>query len=160
MGAESVHTFIMEKILSDEELAALLQLCRSDMESGSVEGAADEMLSLDDSDFSRHFFRLKQSFDATIKIGAESHHVKVTNLGLGGIFVIGDFNLPVGKRVQVSIDLPDPEATILVRSYVCWHKKIDHRLVGLGMRFPVLKTDHVWLIISNMKQALRKSNAA
>jgi hypothetical protein len=147
----------MDNILSDEELAALLQLCRSDIKIGNPETSSDEILSLDDGDSSRNFFRLKKIFDATITVGKKSHHVKVSDLGLGGIYVLGDVDLPVGKRVLASIHLTNPEATILVKSYVCWQKKVDQRVIGLGIRFPMLKPDDIWLIINNIKQALLES---
>ena len=157
VGTTNMHTFCMDKILSDEELAALLQLCRSDMEIGNPEAPSDEILSLDDEKSSRNFFRLQRAFDATIKVGKESHHVKVSDLGLGGVFVLGDIDLPVGKRVLMSIHLTNPEATILIRSYVCRQKKVDQRVIGLGIRFPMLKPADIWLIINNIKEALLES---
>jgi len=150
----------MDNILSDEELAALLKLYPSDMEVDGLKAPADEMVSLDEQELSRHFFRLQQSFDATIKLRVRRRHVKVTNLSLGGAFVLGDIDLPIDKRVKLSIRLPNPAATIVVRSYVCWRKRVDHRVVGLGMRFTMLKTEDIWLIISNMKQALLESGNA
>lgn len=147
----------MDNILSDEELAALLQLCRSDITIGNPETFSNETLSLDDGDSSRNFFRLKKAFDATLSVGKKSHPVKVSDLGLGGVYVLGDVDLPIGKRVLVSIDLTNPEATIFVKSYVCWRKKVDQQMIGLGIRFPMLKPDDIWLIINNIKQALLES---
>jgi len=156
-GIANMHTFFMDKILSDEELAALLHLCRSDMELGNSQTSSNEILSLEDGDSSRNFFRLQKTFDATITVGKESHHVKVSDLGLGGVYVLGDVDLPVGKRVLVSIHLTNPEATILIRSYICWQKKVDQRVIGLGIRFPMLKPADIWLIINNIKQTLLES---
>jgi hypothetical protein len=150
----------MGKILSDEELAYLLQLCRSGMEIGSLETSSDEIMSLDDDGLFRNFFRLQRAFDATIISGSESHHVKVSDLGLGGAFINGDIDLPVGKRILLSIHLTNPEATILVRGYVCRQEKFDQKVVGMGIRFPMLKPDDIWLIINNIKHALQDSEVA
>ena len=153
----NMHTFYMLTILPVEELAALLHLCRSDRKIGNPEAPSDEILSLDDEESSRNFFRLQRAFDATITVGKDSHHVKVSDLGLGGVFVLGDIDLPVGKRVMMRIHLTNPEATILVRSYVCRQKKVDQRVIGLGIRFPMLKPGDIWLIINNIKEALLES---
>ena len=151
----------MEKVLTDEELDALMKLCRSDTEPGSEETPAGEMLTVVEDDMHRHFFRMQQSLDATMNVDDKSFSVKVTNIGLGGMFLLSDIDLPVGKHVQMIVKLPKPEATIHIRSCVCWQKKVGDKIIGLGMRFPTLKTDYIWRILANMKhmQAYLESRA-
>ena len=142
----------MDKVLSDEELDVLMKLWQGDNDFVYQEVPADEMIYVVDRDLHRHFFRMQQSLEAIMKIDGTAYAVKITNMGLGGMFVLSDIDVPVGKKIQIIIKLKKPRGTIDTECFVCWQKKIDDRVTGLGVRFPALKTDHIWLLVSNMKR--------
>lgn len=143
----------MDKILSDEELDALLSLYRSGKEH-SEEPPFGETVLIENQELHRRFFRLQQSLEATMKAGGRPYDVKVTNLGLGGLFVVAPIYLSNDTEVDIDIRLPDPKAIVHAKSVVCWQKKINGDMTGLGIRFCSLDTDSIWMILANMKRAL------
>jgi hypothetical protein len=143
----------MEKILSEEELDALMKMFSPDQEPEISEGrSADEMFSVVNHEIHRRFFRLPQALDTTMTADGKKYKAKAINIGLGGVFVISDLDIPIGKKIELSIRLPKPEAIINATSTVCWQKKVDDLVMGLGVHFSALEIDHIWAIVSNMKQ--------
>jgi len=145
----------MKKILTEEEIDALMKMFRLDREFEIPEGQpADEMFSVVNGEIQRRFFRFQQALDTTMTADGKPYNVKATNIGLGGVFVISDLDLPIGKKIELSIRLPKPEAIIHATSRVCWQKKVENHVMGLGVRFSALEVDHIWAIVANMKQLL------
>ncbi len=146
----------MKRILTDEELDALLELYRSGDLSGDFEVPPGDDTFMIASDVHRRFFRLHQLLPATLIVEGHPHTAKASNIGLGGVFILSDVDLPVGTQVDVDVNLLKPAAKIHVKGSVCWLKKGAENLTGLGIRFSSLDTDHIWAIVANMKEALTK----
>ena len=145
----------MDKILSDEELEALMSLWRSGRES-TEDNSPGETNLIENEELQRRFFRLQQSLKATMTVHGNQYNVEATNIGLGGAFVLSEINLPTNHMVEISINLPNPKTTIHAKSRVCWQKKVGDKITGLGIRFASLDTDFIWMILANMKQAVEE----
>lgn len=145
----------MSGVLSEEEINALLELFRVGNTS-TVEKQAEKE-SLVEHDLQRRFFRSSQNLPAVLREGGKSYRVTATNISLGGVFVRSPLPIAIGEKVGLSLELPAPEVCIDVSGCVCWQKKADDEMLGLGIRFSSLTTEAIWAIIANIEQARKKS---
>ena len=70
-----------------------------------------------------------------LKTGSESFAATTKNLGVGGLFVATDRQLPIGEQVTVELSLPDHVRPMPVAAEVRWVQTEDDRPFGLGLRF-------------------------
>lgn len=146
----------MEKILSDDELNALLALYQEHGIPEEYEESAKEIGSLIENDMHRRFFRIQRSLPTALHINGSTHAAVSINIGLGGVFILSDVDIPIGTRVDVDIEMPMPKKTIHAKSNICWHKKLPHNKTGLGVCFAALEIDYIWAIVANMTQEIHQ----
>jgi uncharacterized protein (TIGR02266 family) len=71
-----------------------------------------------------------------LKTGDESFVATSKNVGVGGLFVATDRQLPVGERLTLELALPGFVRPIAVGAEVRWvHQTAEGRAAGLGLRF-------------------------
>ncbi|MDA8165059.1 MAG: PilZ domain-containing protein [Desulfobacteraceae bacterium] len=142
----------MSRVLSDEEINALLELFQAD-----APAEAEQQRSLVEHDLQRRFFRSSQNLPASLTAGGRTHTVTATNLSLGGVFVRTSLPVAIGAEVDLALVFPEPSMRIKVHGSVCWQKKSGAEPLGLGIRFPSLSTEAIWAIIAHIEQARKPS---
>jgi uncharacterized protein (TIGR02266 family) len=70
-----------------------------------------------------------------LKTGSESFAATSKNVGIGGMFVATDRQLPVGDRLTIELALPGHVRPIAVGAEVRWVQAPDGRPSGMGLRF-------------------------
>jgi hypothetical protein len=145
----------MERILSEEELNALLELFQP-AATPRAEGLPEENGLMAEHELHRKFFRLSQRLPAVLRVDGENYQVEAVNISLGGIFIRGPLELPVDKQVEMKLELPCPRVGIGLSGQVCWQKKDGGRVIGLGIRFSSLPIEAIWAILANTEQARNK----
>ncbi|HEY6478032.1 MAG TPA: TIGR02266 family protein [Polyangia bacterium] len=70
-----------------------------------------------------------------LKSGNESFAATSKNLGVGGMFVATDRQLPVGDRVTVELSLPGHIRPMAIGAEVRWIQPSGDRSAGMGLRF-------------------------
>jgi uncharacterized protein (TIGR02266 family) len=70
-----------------------------------------------------------------LKTGNESFAATSKNLGVGGMFVATDRQLPVGDRVTVEVSLPGHVRPMAIGAEVRWVQPEGARPSGMGLRF-------------------------
>jgi len=142
----------MDRLLSEEERKALLSLFQEEPcpepEVPSWGGSG-----LVEQDSQRRFFRLQRHLPAVLELNGTPHPVSVLNISLGGVFISCPLDLPVGQRVELDIQLPSPQAQIRVTGFICWGKKSEGKVLGLGIKFSSLPTEAIWALIANIEEA-------
>jgi hypothetical protein len=146
----------MSRVLSDEEINALLELFQTGTTPETEAPAAEE--SLVERYLQRRFLRSSQKLPAFLNVGGSAHQVTATNISLGGVFVRTSLPLAVGMEVELALALPEPPVRIEVHGSICWQKKSGEELLGLGIRFSSLTTEAIWAIIANIEQARKTSS--
>jgi len=142
----------MEKVLTDEERDALLEIFQNGEQRAGDGASPADRAPLAVHDTNRRFIRLPQRLEAVLRAGGRRYPVLVTNIGLGGVFVCSETDLPVDELVEMEIAFQNPEAITHARGQVCWQKRIDTKTRGLGIRFSALDTDDLWAIVANLEQ--------
>jgi Tfp pilus assembly protein PilZ len=145
----------MDRFLTEEEISALLDLFHPDAAPEESEPAVLSG-SLVEREFQRRFFRFSQRLPASLRVNGRSHQVELSNLSLGGVFIRSSLDIPIGKKIGLLIDLPEPPRTIALSGCVCWRKGVDGKAAGLGIRFFPLSADAIWSIIANIEQVMSR----
>jgi len=70
-----------------------------------------------------------------LKAGNESFAATSKNLGVGGVFVATDRQLPIGDQVTVELALPGHVRPMVVGAEVRWIQPSGERPSGMGLRF-------------------------
>jgi Tfp pilus assembly protein PilZ len=141
----------MERVLTEEEISALLELFHAGPMAGGME-SGPESGSLVEHELQRRFFRASQCLPAVLRVDGTAHQVEVTNISLGGVFIRCTIELPAGKPVEMELELPGPREKVFLSGCVCWQKR-SCQATGLGVRFSHLPADAIWAIVSNIEQA-------
>jgi Tfp pilus assembly protein PilZ len=142
----------MDRVLTEEEISALLELFQNGRTTPDAESGV-ESVSLVEHELQRRFFRLSQCLPAILQVDGKNYQVEATNISLGGVFIRCTLELPAGKQVDMELELPGPRDKVVLSGCVCWQKRSREQATGLGVRFSLLPADAIWAIIDNIEQA-------
>ncbi|MDF1615222.1 PilZ domain-containing protein [Desulfurivibrio dismutans] len=152
--------------LSAEELSAFVDICKHPTVVESLAVATPQPQHLPGKQ--KRFFRLERHLPVVLKVNGNAMPAEAINIGLGGallrgpfgVFIRGYLELPVGKKVEVEVELPKPKSVITLEGSVCWRKIKQGQVTGLGIRFFAHPVETIWAIIANIDQAIKDDLAA
>lgn len=78
---------------------------------------------------------------ATLRLGGIEWTGRVRNLSRGGLFVESSRALEPAAEVQVQLELPETETSVLSTAEVRWVRREANEALGMGMRFLRLDRD-------------------
>lgn len=106
----------------------------------------------------RRFGRFDRELPVELSVDGETYQARTVNIGLGGMQLDTELDLPYDAPVQFRLRVPRPEQVVEATARVIWSQAEGRR--GVGVAFDALRPIDVWALLQYFNLSATSPEAA
>lgn len=107
----------------------------------------------------RRFGRFDRALQTDLLVGEQTLSGTTVNIGLGGMMVEIDADVPFDTALSFRLDVPSPRQQVEAAGRVLWSRPTDDGRWALGVSFDALRPIDVWALLQYFNLSAGESSA-